>query len=104
MVSNQIHTKFQPQNSKCAGNLVLQTHGLCKQFHDANQQLTILNHINLEVYAGEMVAIMGASGSGKSTLLHILGLLDRATSGDVLIHGQSTKNISERQLSVIRNQ
>lgn len=56
-----------------------------------------LSSINLEIKAGEFVAIMGRSGSGKSTLLHLLGLLDTPTNGDILIEGKSILKLSEKE-------
>jgi putative ABC transport system ATP-binding protein len=61
--------------------------GLCKRVADASGELTILDHVDLTVLAGETLAIVGASGSGKSTLLGILAGLDTPTSGTVSLHG-----------------
>lgn len=74
-----------------------------KIYHDGTDDLQILSGVNISVNLGEMLAIVGASGSGKSTLLHILGLLDDATSGEVLVDGQSNLNLSEKKRSIIRN-
>jgi predicted ABC-type transport system involved in lysophospholipase L1 biosynthesis ATPase subunit len=64
--------------------------------------LTVLDRVSLEVDRGQSVAIVGASGSGKSTLLHILGTLDRATSGSVVLDGQDLAACDDRQLAEIR--
>jgi len=85
-------------------NIVLQAKAVEKQFFDAGQPLTVLKAVDLNVRAGEMVAIMGASGSGKSTLLHILGLLDRPTAGSVWVQQENTAQLSEDSLSRLRNQ
>ena len=74
-----------------------------KIYHDGTDELQILSGVNISVDLGEMLAIVGASGSGKSTLLHILGLLDEPTSGEVLIDGQSSVSLSEKDRSSIRN-
>ncbi len=84
---------------------VLQAQGLTKRFHEGkNIDLTVLQGIDLEVQAGETVAIVGASGSGKSTLLHMLGGLDAPTSGHVQIMGQELARLSLAQQGALRNQ
>ncbi len=66
-------------------------------------QEQILKGIDLEVYSGEFVAIIGASGSGKSSMLYIMGLLDRPTEGEVFFEGQVVDFSDEKKLSEIRN-
>ena len=61
-----------------------------------------LRGVSLEVRAGELVALVGPSGSGKSTLLHVMGTLDRPTSGSVRVAGRDTTDLSDRQLSGLR--
>ncbi len=65
--------------------------------------LEILKGINLEIQAGEFVAIMGPSGSGKSTLMNILGCLDTPTSGEYILEGENIEHLSGDQLAEIRN-
>ena len=65
---------------------------------------TVLSGVSLDIAAGEFAAIMGPSGSGKSTLLHILGLLDRPTSGSYRLGGRETGTLSDDDLSGLRNQ
>lgn len=62
-----------------------------------------LSHISFEIKKGEFTAIMGPSGSGKSTLMHILGALDKATSGEYILDGESVSDLSEDALADIRN-
>ncbi len=65
--------------------------------------VTALTGVNLQVARGETVAVVGASGAGKSTLLHLLGALDRPTSGTVLVDGESVANRTDEQISALRN-
>lgn len=65
--------------------------------------LNILSELSLSVESGQTTAIVGASGSGKSTLLHILGCLDRPTSGRVAIDGRDTSDLSDHELASLRN-
>jgi len=65
--------------------------------------LTVLNNVSLDVAPGESLAIVGPSGSGKSTLLHIIGTLDRPTSGSVALNGQDLGALDDRQLAAVRN-
>jgi len=64
----------------------------------------VLHDISLELAVGEKLAIVGASGSGKSTLLHLLGGLDHASQGEVILAGQSLARLSEAELNKLRNQ
>ena len=62
-----------------------------------------LNHVSLCIYDGSFTSIMGPSGSGKSTIMSIIGCLDVPTYGHVLIDGEDTSGMSEKDLSYIRN-
>ncbi|MBA2629116.1 MAG: ABC transporter ATP-binding protein [Rickettsiaceae bacterium] len=74
--------------------LVLSLKGICKDYHQGRSVIEVLKNIDLEVYSGQMIAIVGASGSGKSTLLHIAGLLDAPSQGSVHIAGVSDTLVS----------
>lgn len=65
--------------------------------------ITVLDGVDLAVERGEMVAIIGASGAGKSTLLHLLGALDRPTSGEVLVAGHALSSLDDDAVSALRN-
>ena len=84
-------------------SVVLQAKGLSRHFDDGSRRVQVLSGVDLSVYRGEMLAIVGASGSGKSTLLHCLGLLDRPDEGDILVDGCSSATLSERSRSRLRN-
>ena len=81
----------------------LRAQDVCKHYAEGGARIDVLNHVNLSIAPGEMVAVVGASGSGKSTLLHILGLLDTPSSGLIEVAGQSSQGLSEAQRSRLRN-
>jgi lipoprotein-releasing system ATP-binding protein len=76
---------------------------LKKSFQMNGYTLNVLRGINLDIARGEMIAIVGASGAGKSTLLHMLGTLDRPTSGSVRFDGQDVFELSEEAQAEFRN-
>ena len=81
---------------------ILRVENVCKTYHTCETTVNALTDISFSVQKGEFVAIIGASGSGKSTLLHILGGIDRPTSGEVFVDGQSVYEQTEDQLAVFR--
>lgn len=83
--------------------VVLSAQGVSKRFAEARLDVTVLDDINLDVQAGETVAIVGASGSGKSTLLHILGALDSPTDGVVSWAGLNLQRMNAKQQGQWRN-
>lgn len=84
-------------------DVVLKAQGLTKRFHEGPIDLTVLHGVDLEVHAGETLAIAGASGSGKSTLLHLMGGLDAPTSGQVELMGQQMSSLSAAAQGDLRN-
>lgn len=83
---------------------VLQLTGIRKSYQLGDDVLNVLSDINLTIFAGELVAIVGPSGSGKSTLMHIMGLLDQQSSGQVVLAGKDITGLNEVELSRLRNQ
>ena len=81
---------------------VIQARNVKKQYKIDDITINALSDINLEIEAGEFVAIKGPSGSGKSTLLHLLGCVDRPTSGDIFINHKNTSNLSAGELVRLR--
>jgi lipoprotein-releasing system ATP-binding protein len=88
-----------------AGNQpILEGRGLSKIYREEDgSELTILHGVEIAVQPGEAIAVVGASGAGKSTLLHLLGCLDRPTSGKVLLDGRDAAALPERDLAAERN-
>ncbi len=84
--------------------VVLDARNLSKRFEDGHLNVQVLHEVNLQVHAGETLAIVGASGSGKSTLLHLLGGLDAPTQGSVQLMGQPMHTLSPRKQGELRNQ
>ena len=82
--------------------VILQTKELKKYYGAGDTQVKALDSVNLSVESGEFVAIVGTSGSGKSTLLHMLGGLDRPTSGSVTVDGQDIFALKDEALTIFR--
>ncbi len=83
--------------------VVISCEGLSKRFNQGDLDVRVLENVSLSIGEGERVAIMGTSGSGKSTLLHLLGGLDAPSAGEVMILGQTLSQLSEREISGLRN-
>ncbi len=83
---------------------LMRARGLLRQFPAGDDVVTVLQDVDLDIHAGEMVAIMGASGSGKSTLMNILGCLDQPTSGSYQIMGKETGQMPPDELARLRRE
>ena len=81
---------------------ILSTEHLCRVYGKGDQQIVAVDDVSLSVEKGEFVAVIGSSGSGKSTLLHMIGGVDRPTSGKVLVEGQDIYQMKDDQLAVFR--
>ncbi|MDX1334287.1 MAG: lipoprotein-releasing ABC transporter ATP-binding protein LolD [Gammaproteobacteria bacterium] len=77
---------------------------LSKTFEENGPRVEVLSGVNLEVYPGEKLAIVGSSGSGKSTLLHLLGGLDTPTQGEVMVKGKRLSKLTDAQRGDLRNE
>ena len=82
--------------------LLIHAQNLTQKIHLAEKALTIFADLNLEIYAGEQVAITGRSGSGKSTLLGILATLDQASAGELYVCGEAVHTLNEEQRAQVR--
>ena len=84
-------------------NPVISIRNLFKTYYIGDIKVGALRGVNLEVQTGEFLAVVGPSGSGKSTLMHILGCLDKPTSGEYLLDGKDVSKLTDDELSRIRN-
>ncbi len=92
-----------PRLEQTPGRLLLRAQAVDKRFVDAGREIWVLRGLNLEVAAGEEIAIVGQSGVGKSTLLHVLGSLEPPTAGRIYFEGQDLFAMDERQMAEFRN-
>ena len=81
---------------------ILKVENLCKNYGKGNTLVKALDNVSFSVEKGEFIAIVGSSGSGKSTLLHILGGVDRPTSGKVFVEGKDVYKLNETNLAIFR--
>ena len=82
---------------------VIRAEGLGKTYAEGRLRTPVFDGLDIEVHAGETVAVLGASGAGKSTLLHLLGGLDTPTAGEVYVAGQKMSALSDAARGVLRN-
>ncbi|MCR5600710.1 MAG: ABC transporter ATP-binding protein [Ruminococcus sp.] len=83
-------------------NIIIKTEKLVKQYGEGENMIYALNNVELEVCAGEFLAVTGESGSGKTTLLNCLGSLDRPTSGSIFVNGKDITQMNDNALSAYR--
>jgi len=81
---------------------LIKLENVVKSYRLGGNDISVLKNLNLEIYPGSFVSIMGPSGSGKSTLMYLLGLLDTPTSGKILLEGKDVSKLSEDELAKIR--
>ena len=92
------------QNNNQKKQPLLEVRDLIREFPAGESTIQILKRINLEIFAGELVAIVGQSGSGKSTLMNILGCLDKPTSGSYKVSGRETGQLEPDELAQLRRE
>ena len=82
--------------------VIVKTDEVVKEYRMGTNVVKALSGVNLEIYQGEYLSLMGPSGSGKSTLFNMIGALDRPTTGNVFIDGQNTSSLSMSQIAWLR--
>jgi putative ABC transport system ATP-binding protein len=82
---------------------LLELQDICKIYRLGGEELYAVNHVNLIIFPGEFISIVGPSGSGKSTLMHIVGILDNPTTGKVILEDKDVARLKEKELAKIRN-
>ncbi|NCB92527.1 MAG: ABC transporter ATP-binding protein [Clostridia bacterium] len=82
--------------------MILEVKDICKDYIQGKMVVPVLKHVDFDMEEGEYVAIMGPSGSGKTTLMNIVGCLDQATSGSLILDGQDISKCTENEMSDIR--
>lgn len=85
-----------------SGEPILQLKNVCRSYHEADRELTILKDANFTLMRGEMVALVAPSGAGKSTLLHTAGLLEKPDSGDVILGKTSCAQLDDDERTAMR--
>lgn len=99
-----IRAQKQPKaRKKQSDKAVIKLENISKTYDIGKETVHALKNANLEIYEGEIVAIIGPSGSGKSTLLNLIGGLDRPSSGTIQVNDQELANMKDRELSAYRN-
>jgi ABC-type antimicrobial peptide transport system, ATPase component len=83
---------------------LISARGISRSFQAGDETITVLRDVDIDIYPGEMVAIIGASGSGKSTLMNILGCLDRASSGTYSFNGKDVSDLDPDELAQLRRE
>lgn len=94
---------LQKQPSKVSKDPIVCLKGVSKTYKMGDQEVCVLDNVDLDIYPGDFISIIGPSGSGKSTLMHIASFLDKPTQGQIILNGKALKSFTESQLARIRN-
>lgn len=84
--------------------IAIRATNVIKKYKVGKQIIRAIDDVSVDIHEGEFMALVGPSGSGKSTLLHLLGGLDKPTSGEIVVGGKNVSSMNDRQLSKFRNQ
>jgi putative ABC transport system ATP-binding protein len=111
--SNGVHTNgiampqttvtIEPSGLEVQRSVVIETRGITKTYKMGDETLNALDGVDIKIYKGDLLAIMGPSGSGKSTLMNVVGCLDKATSGTYKLDGIDVEKLNDNQLAEVRN-
>lgn len=82
---------------------LLELQDVCKVYKLGGEEVYAVCHVNLKIFGGEFISIVGPSGSGKSTLMHLIGILDNPTSGKIILEASDVARLKEKKLAKIRN-
>ncbi|OGS21353.1 MAG: ABC transporter ATP-binding protein [Elusimicrobia bacterium RIFOXYA2_FULL_39_19] len=82
---------------------IIELKNISKVFNVKSEEIKALDCVNMEITQGEVVTVMGPSGAGKSTLLHLIGLMDKPSTGELYIDGEPISSLTEPELSALRN-
>ncbi|MEM5792902.1 MAG: ABC transporter ATP-binding protein [Candidatus Aenigmatarchaeota archaeon] len=85
--------------------IIIETKKLCKYYNEGKEnEIKAIDNVNIKIYKGDFVAIVGPSGSGKSTLLHLLGLLDKPSCGKIYFDGQDVSELTDDEMTRLRRE
>lgn len=104
MINTQTEDLMEINNPTSQVSPIIQLQNIHKVYRTDTVETVAVNDISLTIDKGEFLSVMGPSGCGKSTLLNMIGLLDKPTKGIIRIDGQSTENLTDKQLAQFRNQ
>ena len=102
-IKNEIKGENKTKDVKNDNMIVMELKNITKIFESPAGESVVLEDINFKIKKGELISIVGPSGSGKSTLLNMIGVLDKPTSGEVIINGFNILSLNESEIAQMRN-